>query len=116
MHGLVGGSGVGQRVCALLKDAADACRAGKQQSVFSSLFFLEKLQMRYCMESLIFLKLNKTFLEMQTKKPCVGQEIASVSRIPPLGSQCACSNIELCCHSSEISSCNEGHRLPKGTA
>lgn len=58
MHGLVGGSGVGQRVCALLKDAADACHAGKQQSVFSSLFFLEKLQMRILHGIFDFLKVE----------------------------------------------------------
>lgn len=53
---------------------------------------------------------------MQTKKPCVGQEITPVSSIQPLGSQCASSNTQFFCHSSEISYSNEGHRLPKGTS
>ena len=77
--------------------------------------FQEKLLIRFCMESLIFFKLNKTFLKVQTKKHCVGQEITSASRIQPLGSQCASSNMELLCHSSQISNFMWGHRPHKGT-
>lgn len=91
MHGLVEGSGVDQRARALLTEAVDGCHAGKQQSVFSS-GFPRKVAKKVLHGIFDFLKLNKTTLEMQTKKCCVGQEITSASRIQPLGSQCASSN------------------------